>query len=72
MGAVRGFERAAGICWLRFSEHRAEQSVSMRQMLDGRCLTNCSQLLSVDQWHGTVHLWHCVQVTSRRRLSEDI
>ena len=29
-------------------------------------------LLSVDQSRGTVYLWHCVQVTSRRRLSEDI
>ena len=29
-------------------------------------------LLSVDQSLGTVYLWHCVQVTSRRRLSEDI
>ena len=28
-------------------------------------------LLSVDQSRGTVYLWHCVQVTSRRRLSED-
>ena len=27
-------------------------------------------LLSVDQSRGTVYLWHCVQVTSRRRLSE--
>ena len=29
-------------------------------------------LLSVDQSRGTVYLWHCVHVTSRRRLSEDI
>ena len=29
-------------------------------------------LLSVDQSRGTVYLWHCVQVTSRRRLSEDV
>ena len=29
-------------------------------------------LLSVDHSRGTVYLWHCVQVTSRRRLSEDI
>ena len=29
-------------------------------------------LLSVDQSRGTVYLWHCDQVTSRRRLSEDI
>jgi len=29
-------------------------------------------LLSVDQSRGTVYLWHCVQVTSWRRLSEDI
>ena len=29
-------------------------------------------LLSVDQLLGTVYLWHCNQVTSRRRLSEDI
>ena len=28
-------------------------------------------LLSVDQSLGTVYLWHCIQVTSRRRLSED-
>jgi len=28
-------------------------------------------LLSVDQSRGTVYLWHCDQVTSRRRLSED-
>jgi len=28
--------------------------------------------LSVDQSRGTVYLWHCVQVTSQRRLSEDI
>jgi len=28
-------------------------------------------LLSVDQSRGTVYLWHCVQVRSRRRLSED-
>jgi len=24
-------------------------------------------LLSVDQSRGTVYLWHCIQVTSRRR-----
>ena len=29
-------------------------------------------LLSVDQSRGTVYLWHYVQVTSRRRLSEYI
>jgi len=29
-------------------------------------------LLLVDQSRGTVYLWHCDQVTSRRRLSEDI
>jgi len=29
-------------------------------------------LLSVDQLRATVYPWHCVQVTSRRRLSEDI
>jgi len=29
-------------------------------------------LLSVDQSRGTVYPWHCDQVTSRRRLSEDI
>ena len=29
-------------------------------------------LLSVDHSRGTVYLWHCDQVTSRRRLSEDI
>jgi len=28
-------------------------------------------LVSVDHSRGTVYLWHCVQVTSRRRLSED-
>jgi len=28
-------------------------------------------LLSVDQSRGTVYLWHCDRVTSRRRLSED-
>jgi len=28
-------------------------------------------LLSVDQLCGTVHLWHCDQVKSRSRLSED-
>jgi len=29
-------------------------------------------LLSMDQSRGMVYLWHCVQVTSRRRLPEDI
>jgi len=28
-------------------------------------------LPSVDQSRGTIYLWHCDQVTSRRRLSED-
>jgi len=28
-------------------------------------------LLSVNESRGTVYLWHCDQVTSRRRLSED-
>ena len=35
-------------------------------------LTVTGVLLSVDQSRGTVYLWHCDQVTSRRRLSEDI
>ena len=35
-------------------------------------LVDIEQLLSVDHSRGTVYLWHCVQVTSRRRLSEDI
>jgi len=33
--------------------------------------TTTGVLLSVDQSLGTVYLWHCDQVTSRRRLSED-
>ena len=35
-------------------------------------LTATGVLLSVDQSRGTVYVWHCVLVTSRRRLSEDI
>jgi len=34
--------------------------------------TATGDLLSMDRSRGTVYLWHCVQVTSRRRLSEDI
>ena len=49
------------------------QSILQLLLLDMmRRKVSTGVLLSTDQLHGgTAYLWHCVQVTSRRRLSED-
>ena len=72
--------------WGEFSSPGSfmRQSASFPHWVEGRAASRCAcfcsahtdnlrrQEFAMDQSRGTVYLWHCVQVTSRRRLSEDI